>query len=72
MTTTINLSTADALAIDSAPAMTDEEMQRTIDEIRDAIAQSEEKLVEINIDTKVDTKALAQTPIPNPKKKSIE
>ena len=43
LTTTIHLSAADALASDVAPAMTDEEMQRTIDEIRDAIALSEAK-----------------------------
>ena len=61
LTTTINLSAADALAIDAAPAMTDEEMQRTIDEIRDAIALSDEK---IN-DTKVIIKPLS-TPLSTP------
>ena len=80
LTTTINLSVADAQAIDSAPAMTDEEMQRTIDEIRDAIAQSDERLVEHNVPIlspkhvakQLPTKIEPNLTSPNIAKKSIE
>ena len=64
LTTTINLSVADAQAIEAAPAMTDEEMQRTIDEIRDAIAQSEEKLLDLGAVAMIDNKVTAQKPLP--------
>ena len=76
LTTTISLSATDGSAVHSAPAMTELEMQQTIDEIRDAIALADAKLVDqddkARLETQLETNRETKKPVPNAVKKPIE